>query len=141
MCTWTASICDAIMCWHLSFFSLTCIFKVPLMLQYPISFRFVSFPTVITTNSTRLPIAFEDVANFHRPVLLEGKKLKKIAIWTVISVFGTTVQVTEIIPTLKLSTWYQVPVISKINAEIVTFSPHASILSFRDQTPRNKYHQ
>ena len=32
-----------------------------------------------------------------------------------------------------------VPVISKINAEIVTFSPHASILSFKDQTSRNKY--
>ena len=33
-----------------------------------------------------------------------------------------------------------VPVTSQKNAEIVIVSPHASILSFRDQTPRNKYH-
>ena len=35
---------------------------------------------------------------------------------------------------------YNVPVISKINAENVSFIPHASILSFKDQTPHNKYH-
>jgi hypothetical protein len=30
--------------------------------------------------------------------------------------------------------------LSQKKAEIVIVSPHASILSFRDQTPRNKYH-